>query len=108
MKRSLGRSLVHGTTGAQQTFDLSQTPWTGLPGRTAEKRPGVVEQGSVWGGSPMAVPWVVSGFWSPNLRDQIGQPSRPSCDRDRDHEPGQLAKTLVDQSMVSSQVVLDP
>ena len=24
-------------------------------------RPGVVPEGSIWGGSPMAVPWVVSG-----------------------------------------------
>ena len=29
----------------------------GLPVRTAEKRPGVVPGGSVWGGSPMAVKW---------------------------------------------------
>ena len=35
-------------------------PWdcqSGLP-----IRPGVVDWGSFWGGSPMAVPWVVSGI----------------------------------------------
>ena len=33
-------------------------PRHGLPGRTAEKRPGVVVTwGSFWGGSPMAAPW---------------------------------------------------
>ena len=29
------------------------------PMRLAEKRPGVVEKGGQWGGSPMAVPWRV-------------------------------------------------
>ena len=38
------------------------TTCLGLPGRTAEKRPGVVDWGSVWGGSPMAVPLVVFGM----------------------------------------------
>ena len=45
-------------------------PWDGIPKRsqwdyhrTAEKRPGVVVPGgSVWGGSPMAVPLVVYGI----------------------------------------------
>ena len=46
----------HGVSGIYYTIYTPHTTCMGLPARTAEKRPNLVERGSFWGGSPMAVP----------------------------------------------------